>query len=138
METTFLFHTILNGLVPGAIWRDDHTLRNTTAHLTSEGHTARLEWVWPIHDAGWSLDVLTDGDIPMINRVLDTFNRHVATGRVTSLTCYMQPRKPPTALSDPGWIEWGVVVRYGEDPQDSSLFIMHLQRQYGADVERHT
>lgn len=136
IESTFLFHTMLDELVPGVRWTDDHTIHNTCATLQAEDHTATMEWVWPVHDTGWSLDCLSDDCQPMVNRVLDTFNRHVANGRVKSVTCYMQPRKSPDALSDPGWLEWGVVLRDAEG--ERVLYIAHIQRQIGADVERHT
>lgn len=136
MQETFLFHTMLDELIPGASWRDDHTLHNTCATLQAEGQTATMEWVWPVHDTGWSLDCLSDDCRPMVNRVLDTFNRHVANGRVKSVTCYMAPRKPATAMCDPGWLEWGVVLRDAEG--ERVLYIAHIQRSIGADVERHT
>ena len=136
MQETFLFHTMLDELIPGAIWRDDHTLHNTCATLQAEGQTATMEWVWPVHDTGWSLDCLTDDCRPMVNRVLDTFNRHVAGGRVAQVTCYMAPRKPADARSDPGWLEWGVVL-VGHDGR-TLLYIGHIQRAIGAPVERHT
>lgn len=136
MQETFLFHTMLDELIPGAIWRDDHVTHNTCATLQAEGQTATMEFVWPVHDTGWSLDCLTDDCRPMVNRVLDTFNRHVANGRVKPVTCYMQPRKPETALSDPGWLEWGVVLR--DEDGERVLYIAHIQRSIGADVERHT
>lgn len=139
MKTTFLFHTILDKLTPGANWYDDHTARTTSAYLQADDHidsTAQLEWVWPVGSDGQSLDYLTAGDIPMIQRVLDTFQRHVSTGRVAKVRCFMSPRKPETALSDPGWLEWGVIL-VGHDDQ-TLLYIAHIQRQYGAPVERHT
>lgn len=110
--STFLFHTALEQLIPGTVWHDDHTVHHTKAWLQAEGHMASLEFVWPVHDTGWSLDCLADDCLaddclPMVGRVLDTFNRHVAGGRVGSVSCYMAPRKPATALTDPGWLEWG-------------------------------
>lgn len=136
MRETFLFHTMLDELIPGASWRDDHTTHSTCATLQVEGHAATMEWVWPVHDTGWSLDCLTDDCRPMVNRVLDTFNRHVPNGRVKSVSCYMAPRKPETAKSDPGWLEWGVVLR--DEAGERVLYVAHVQRQIGADVERHT
>lgn len=136
MQETFLFHTMLDELIPGASWRDDHIMHNTRAMLQAEGQTATMEWVWPVHDTGWSLDCLSDDCRPMVNRVLDTFNRHVSYGRVKSVTCYMAPRKPATAMSDPGWLEWGVVLR--DEDGERVLYIAHIQRSIGADVERHT
>lgn len=136
MQETFLFHTMLDELIPGVAWRDDHVTHNTCATLQAEGHTATLEFVWPVHDTGWSLDCLTDDCRPMVNRVLDTFNRHVAGGRVKSVTCYMAPRKPATAVCDPGWLEWGVVLR--DEAGERVMYIAHIQRSIGADVERHT
>lgn len=133
---TFLLHTMLDRLVPGASWRDDHVTHSTTATLTCEGKAASLEFVWPVHDTGWSLDCLTDDCLPMVNRVLDTFNRHVSSGRVGSISCYMAPRKPATALTDPGWLEWGVVIR--DHDGERLLYVAHIQRSIGADVERHT
>lgn len=134
--STFLFHTALEQLIPGAVWRDDHTTCSTTARLQAQGHGATMEFVWPVHDTGWSLDCLTDDCLPMVNRVLDTFNRHVAGGRVGSVSCYMAPRKAATALGDPGWLEWGVVIR--DHDGERLLYVAHIQRQIGADVERHT
>lgn len=139
MTTTFLFHTILDKLTPGVTWRDDHTARTTSAYLQADDgvdSTAQLEWVWPVHDTGQSLDCLTAGDIPMVNAVLDTFQRHVSTGRVAQVRCFMSPRKPETALSDPGWLEWGVILV--DHDGNTRLYIAHIQRQYGAPVERHT
>ena len=136
MKETFLFHTMLDELVPGASWRDDHTAHITRATLQTAGHAATMEWVWPVHDTGWSLDCLTDDCRPMVNSVLDTFNRHVANGRVKSVTCYMTPRRPETAKSDPGWLEWGVVL--STEYSKCALYIAHIQRSIGAGVERHT
>lgn len=131
-DTTFLFHTMLADLTPGAAWVDDGVTRSTTARLATEGHSAMLEFVWPAD----GLDVLVEDCRPMVNRVLDTFNRHVAAGNVGRLVCYMNARKPVAAVNDPGWLEWGVVVNdhYGE----RVIYIAHIQRRIGADVERHT
>ena len=136
MRETFLFHTMLAELIPGASWRDDHTTHSTCATLQVEGHTATMGFVWPVHDTGWSLDCLGEDCRPMVNRVLDTFNRHVANGRVKSVVCYMAPRKPETAMSDPGWLEWGVVLL--DSAGECVLYVAHIQRSIGADVERHT
>ena len=135
-RSLFLFHTMLGELVPGAHWVDDHVIHSTTATLQSEGHSAKMEFVWPVHDAGWSLDCLTEDCRPMVNRVLDTFNRHVAGGRVAQVTCYMAPRRPADAMSDPGWLEWGVCLY--DSAGNRLLYIAHIQRGVGADVERHT
>jgi hypothetical protein len=135
-EKTFLFHTMLDELIPGVTWRDDHAICNTTANLQAGGHMATLEWVWPVGENGQTLDCLDDDCRPMVNRVLDTFNRHVANGRVKSVTCYMAPRKSETAVCDPGWLEWGVVLR--DEAGERVLYIAHIQRRIGADVERHT
>lgn len=136
MRETFLFHTMLNELVPGADWRDDHTLRITAANLQAEGHTATMEWVWPVGENGQSLDCLGEDCRQMVNRVLDTFNRQVASGRVKTVSCYMAPRKPEKVVCDPGWLEWGVYLR--DEENRGLLYIAHIQRQIGADVERHT
>ena len=148
METTaaatpaaaFLFHTALHNLIPGVTWHDDHNARATSAYLQADDSidsVAMLEWVWPVGDAAaQSLDYLTDDCLPMVNAVLDTFQRHVSTGHVRAVRCFMSPRKAPTALSDPGWLEWGVVL-VGHDGR-TLLYIGHIQRAIGAPVERHT
>lgn len=139
METsnTFLFHTALDKLIPGVQWRDDHISHTTSAYLQADDQTsAEMEWVWPVHDTGWDLDCLTDDCLPMVQRVLDTFQRHVPSGKVGTVKCYMSPRKAPTALSDPGWLEWGVVLL--DHVGNTRLFIAHIQRAIGAPVERHT
>ena len=133
---TFMFHTMLAELVPGARWVDDHVLHSTSAHLHAEGRHALIEFVWPVHNDGWSLDCLTDDCRPMVSRVLDTFNRHVPSGRVAQVSCYMAPRKPADAVTDPGWLEWGVCLY--DDAGNRLLYIAHIQRTIGADVERHT
>lgn len=139
MTTTFLFHTALETLTPGVNWHDDHAAKTTSAYLQADDSidtVALMEWTWPVGDDGQSLDCLTDDCLPMVNAVLDTFQRHVSTGRIAAVRCFMSPRKAPTALSDPGWLEWGVIL-VGHDDQ-TLLYIAHIQRQYGAPVERHT
>ena len=139
MTTTFLFHTALETLTPGVTWHDDHTARTTSAYLQADDgidSVAMLEWVWPVGDAAQSLDYLTDDCLPMVNAVLDTFQRHVSTGRVAQVRCFMSPRKPATALSDPGWLEWGVILV--DHDGNTRLYIAHIQRAVGAPVERHT
>lgn len=139
METsnTFLFHTALDKLIPGVQWRDDHISHTTSAYLQADDHTsAEMVWVWPVHDTGWDLDCLADDCLPMVQRVLDTFQRHVSTGRVGTVKCYMAPRKAADAKSDPNWLEWGVVLL--DHVGNTRLFIAHIQRAIGADVERHT
>lgn len=139
MTTTFLFHTALETLTPGVNWYDDHAAKATSAYLQVDDSldtVALMEWVWPVGDTAQSLDCLTDDCLPMINAVLDTFQRHVSTGRIAAVRCFMSPRKPETALSDPGWLEWGVVLVGRED--QTLLCIGHIQRAIGAPVERHT
>lgn len=136
-NNTFLFHTALETLTPGVNWHDDHVAKTTSAYLQADDHTsAEMEWVWPVGATGQSLDYLTDDCLPMVNSVLDTFQRHVSTGRVALVRCFMTPRKAPTALSDPGWLEWGVIL-VGHDGR-TLLYIGHIQRAIGAPVERHT
>ena len=72
----------------------------------------------------------------MVNRVLDTFNRHVSTGRVGRVVCYMNDRKPESVVNGPGWLEWGVVIN--DHHGERVLYIAHIQRTIGAEVERHT
>jgi len=55
---------------------------------------------------------------------------------VAQVTCYMAPRRPADARSDPGWLEWGVCLY--DSAGNRLLYIAHIQRGVGADVERHT
>lgn len=136
-DSTFLFHTALDKLIPGVQWHDDHISHTTSAYLQADDHTsAEMVWVWPVHDTGWDLDCLADDCLPMVQRVLDTFQRHVPSGNVGTVKCYMAPRKAADAKSDPGWLEWGVVLL--DHVGNTRLFIAHIQRAIGAPVERHT
>lgn len=138
-NNTFLFHTALESMTPGVNWYDDHVVGTTSAYMQADDSivaVAQLEWVWPVGDAGQSLDNLGEDCLPMVDAVLNTFRRHVWTGRVAQVRCFMTPRKPADAKSDPGWLEWGVVL-VGHDGR-TLLYIGHIQRAIGAPVERHT
>lgn len=118
---------------------DDHaefkhrmTTPNTTTYTLGTTGTVVFHY-WD--GSGANNTPLAEDDIPLAEKVIALIQRHNHSDNLKWADVYIDARKPATAMSDPGWLEWLVQLRYHSG---GGMTIGVIQRRVGADVECHS